>query len=152
MKHQQRQADETAMKIAKLMCIALLLLLVSCGVLSQNPPPEAVELAITQQLMHKQQSIAQTLERSSHANPVANLEPSFEIEDISVSSRTKVTDSEQLSRPEINEVYKVNGTFKAKLKAPGYPESSSPFEVYLGTNTLADPPADGVETWFLIQP
>ena len=124
-------------------CLALLLLLTSCGVLAQTPPDRAVELAIAQTLTNQQQDIAQAL----------NLEaskPNFKIEKIDIQSRQKLTSPDFRKYP--GEVYKVRGTFKATLKSatlPNQTNTHSPFELYLSTDPQN--PSE-TQTWYLLHP
>ncbi|MEL6552229.1 MAG: hypothetical protein AAFQ63_02015 [Cyanobacteria bacterium J06621_11] len=140
-------------KWRRTVCLVGLILIVggltSCGVLSQTPPEAIIRLAIVQQLTQTQQSLSQAL----GLNP-DNVNPNFKIESINVQTRNRLADTGIFSAPQIEQndvdaVYKVQGTFSAKLQAPGYDTASpdSSFEVYLGTNT-AD--LSEVETWFLI--
>lgn len=140
----------------KRLCLASLIMLMcglgGCGVLSQTPPDAAVELALTKQLMQTQESLQQFLGLEGDRTT-----PNFKIDSIDVQSRTKVRDVAQslqvqqavIDEAGIDEVYKVKGTFRAKLKASGYDDAqpSSPFEVYLGTNTAEE---SEVETWYLV--
>ena len=146
-------------KMWRWMCIAGLMLLTSCGLLTQTPPDAAVELAIVQQLTQTQQSLSEALGVNSVAS---TLTPNFKVESITVQNRTKLTKADiarspgidqRISQSEVNEVYRVSGTFRARLKVPGYDKTqpSSPFELYLGTYAVEPGDADGeVETWYFI--
>ncbi|MEL6492662.1 MAG: hypothetical protein AAFQ95_22155 [Cyanobacteria bacterium J06621_3] len=145
------------MKILKLMCcLTLLLLLTSCGVLTQRPPDQAVKLAITQQLTNVQQSIAKDLRISNKGNATR---PNFEIEKVTVRSRQKLKASDALMRQysdqNMTELYRVQGTFNAMIIGSSAQKirQEGPFEVYLGTDAVPDTEEpEAVETWFLIQP
>lgn len=123
-------------------------LLTSCSILAQTPPDQAVKLAIVQQLTRTQQLLSQSLGVESD-----RITPNFKIESITVQQRSRLN-GDSLDIPnKLDEVYRVKGTFSAKLKAPGYDTASSdsPFEVYLGTNTANNLAENGeVETWFLL--
>jgi hypothetical protein len=145
------------MKKLQLVCLAVLLsFLASCGLLAQQPPNQAVRLAVTQQLTHAQQTIAQEL---GLANQSA-LKPNFKLEKLDIQSRTKVSEPRFQQKGYPHDIYKVQGSFNATLTtAERKIRQSSPFEVYLGTNPEAGAPSEGksdsnsdskVETWFLI--
>ena len=140
------------MKVLRRLCLVCLLLstsfLTGCGGFAQVPPEEAVRLAIAQQLTHTQQAIAQDLGLLASTDN-DSFKPNFKIEKITVKSREKVTDSEISNRRNIQEVYRVRGNFEAKLtrSKSKQPPTSSPFELYLGTNPTE---ANGPETWFLL--
>ncbi len=140
------------MKVLRRLCLVCLLLsisfLTSCGGFAQMPPEEAVRLAIAQQLTHTQQAIAQDLGLLASTDD-GSFKPNFKIEKITVKSREKVTNSEIANRQNVQEVYRVRGDFEAKLthSKNQQPPTSSPFELYLGTNPTE---ASGPETWFLL--
>lgn len=134
------------MRILRLVCLAFLLMLTSCSLLSATPPDQAVRMAIAQQLTQTQQSIAKDLGLSPN-----EASADFKIENVDVFERQKVTDDQLLSHPSVTEAYKVRGTFKAKLAGSKGRNSSTdaPFELYLGTDTTDD---SDVQTWFLMRP
>jgi hypothetical protein len=164
------------MKRFQLACLAILLsFLTSCGVLAQQPPNQAVRLAIAQQLSRTQQTIAQEL------GDRAALKPNFTINKLNIQSRTKISNSKFHPKGYPADIYKVKGTFNATLTASDHKfQQVSPFEVYLGTHLEglegdasaksdslsskksnppnANPPSTDsktdrkVETWFLIDP
>ncbi|MBE9063124.1 hypothetical protein [cf. Phormidesmis sp. LEGE 11477] len=139
------------MRVLRWLCLGCLLLLTSgvtgCQALAQVPPDKAVRLAIAQQLSQTQQAIAQDLGllQGSEDESKAN----FKLEKVTVNSREKVTDLESAQRHNIQDVYRVRGSFEAKLLHPigQPPPTRSPFELYLGTNPTE---ADGLETWFVL--
>jgi hypothetical protein len=148
------------MKRLQLVCLAVLLsVLTSCGILSQQPPNQAIRLAVTQQLTHSQQAIAQELGLTHQSA----LKPNFKIEKLNIQSRTKVSDEPKFQQPGYPpDIYKVQGSFNATLTtAERKIQQSSPFEIYLGTHPKTGAPSEGksestpdskVETWFLINP
>ncbi len=154
------------MKRLQLVCLAVLLsFLTSCGLLMQQPPTQAVRLAVTQQLTHAQQTIAQEL--GVRYQPT--LKPNFKIDQLNIQSRAKVSEPRFQQPGYPSDIYKVKGSFNTTLKASdGKIQQSSPFEIYLGTNpkpkknnpkTSANSEANDstwqnnpVETWFLINP
>mgnify|MGYP001030652446 FL=1 len=152
---------KSGMKVIKLICLSLLLLLTSslsgCGVFTKTPPDKAVELAIAHQLARTQQTIARDLGILTDSTTLSDREPNFskpnfKIEKVSVQNREKITESKTLPRSEnnsifYNEVYRVKGTFEASLE-DRYPAVEGPFEVRLGTDTTDE--AD-VQTWYLIE-
>lgn len=130
----------------RLILLAALLLLTSCGILAQTPPDKVVRLAIAQTLTHTQQTLAQDLNLSAP-------KPNFKLKKITVNSREKVNGSAYQQYP--GEVYRVRGTFDATLSGQlsGQSQTSAqtdnPFDLYLST----DPnDTDEFETWFLINP
>ncbi len=143
------------MKMFRVLCLALLLLLTGCGVLNQVPPNQAVKLAIAQQLTNTQQSIAQNLGMLSESE----IKPNFTVNRLSVESREKLSGPQRVSAAVSphrypGDLYRVRGTFEATLRAPNRKiqtkiQRSSAFEVYLSTD-----PQDTseVETWFLVRP
>lgn len=148
------------MKRFGLVCLAaLLLLLTSCGVLAKTPPDQAIRLAVSQTLTKTQDSLAQELGLSNRLESV----PNFKISQLKIASREKLEADEMksaaLSEAALDEVYRVRGTFRATLtithasKDNNHFQQTSPFEVYLGTNTVAaEDTAEAIETWFLVQP
>lgn len=127
----------------RIICLAVLLLLTSCGVLAQTPPDQAVKLAIAQTLTNQQQAIAQTLNLSAS-------KPNFKIEKIDIKNRQKITSPDFKQYP--GEVYRIRGTFDTTLRGPAKSpqlEPNNPFDLYLSTD-----PQDTseIETWFLIYP
>lgn len=146
------------MKIVRLMCLALLLLLTSCSLLSQTPPTRAIELAITQQLTQTQKALAQDLGIWSQQNPENSLKPNFKINSLTVQHRNKLTDLNQLRRPGlsqvVNEVYRVSGKFDATWTTNNLQrhQKNSSFEVLLGREvTDTDSSTNSVETWYLLE-
>ncbi|MGB3670726.1 MAG: hypothetical protein WA984_11475 [Phormidesmis sp.] len=149
------------MKIIKLVCLSLLLLLTSglsgCGVFTKTPPDKAIELAIAHQLALTQQTIARDLGILADSAAPGGLKPdffkpNFKVEKVSVQNREKVTEFKPLPRGEknstfYNEVYRIKGTFEASLE-DRYPAVEGAFEVRLGTDTTDE--AD-VKTWYLIE-
>jgi hypothetical protein len=150
------------MKRLQLVCLAVLIsFLTSCGLAAQQPPTQAVRLAVTQQLAHTQQTIAQELGFTDQ--PV--LKPNFKIDKLDIQSRTPVSApiSQQQGYP--SAIYKVQGTVSTTLtSSEGKIQQSSPFEVYLGNNpktkgttsesnrSETNSSGSNVETWFLIDP
>lgn len=136
------------MKKLKLLCLAaLLIVLTSCGVISQTPPNQAIRLAVSQMLANTQETLAQEL---GLANGMKN-KPNFKINQLKINSREKLP-AEAFEDRAIGDVYRVRGTFRTELRTGAYSNSigqSSPFEIYLGTN-LQETDSD-VETWFLIK-
>ena len=142
--------------MVRLLCLAVMLLLTSCAPLSNLfnpvPPDEAIRLAITQQLAHVQQSLAQGVGLPTPS------QPNFKIEHLQVQSREKLSaQTFPLARyPE--EVYRVTGSFDAVLFTPGQSakvvQENAPFEAYLGYNPppVEQDASEAVETWFLIEP
>ncbi len=127
----------------RIICLAMLLLLTSCGVLAQTPPDQVVKLAIAQTLTNQQQAIAQALNLSAS-------KPNFKIEKIAVKNRQKINAPDFKQYP--GEVYRVSGTFDTKLQGPAKSsqlEPNNPFDLYLSTD-----PQDTSETqtWFLLKP
>ncbi|MEM9949118.1 MAG: hypothetical protein AAF810_24050 [Cyanobacteria bacterium P01_D01_bin.36] len=146
------------MKIVRLMCLALLLLLTSCSLLPQTPPDAAVELAIAHHLSQTQHSLAQDL-GILNEQTATKLKPNFTIDNIAVKSRQKVTNSslstEQALGSRIGEIYKVRGSFDATLTAKDFQkkQKNSTFEVLLGRNaTETEENSGSVQTWYLIEP
>ena len=143
---------------------ALLIFLTSCGALAQQPPDQAVRLAVIQQLSHAQQTIAQGLGDSSQ------LKPNFKINRLEVKNRKRVAEKRFQRRGYPSDIYKVEGTVKATLTASNYKvQQSGPFKVYLGTNPKGSDNTENVadsqsassesadsesklETWFMISP
>ena len=148
------------MKRFGLVCLAaLLLLLTSCGVLAKTPPDQAIRLAVSQTLTKTQDSLAQELGLSNQLEHT----PNFKISQLKVASREKLAaddiKSASLSEASLDEVYRVRGTFRTTLtiahssKDNNRFQQTSPFEVYLATNTVAaQDTAEAIETWFLVQP
>ena len=141
------------LRLLFLVCLLLSTSLLSgCSAFAQMPPDQVVRLAIARQLSHTQQTIAQGLGvAESEGN---DLEPNFKIDKITVKSREKVTDaqiagSEAVQSQNIQEVYRVRGSFEAKLaqSKTKQPPISSPFDLYLGTSSIE---VDDPETWFLL--
>ncbi|WP_227499987.1 hypothetical protein [Synechococcus sp. PCC 7335] len=140
------------MRALRLLCLVCLLLstsyLTGCSTLAQVPPDQAIRLAITQQLSQTQQAIANDLGLIEDADS-DSLQPNFKLEKVIVSSREKVGNFESAKHRGIQDVYRVRGSFEAKLTHPIAQQSQtqSPFDLYLGTNPTE---ADGPETWFLL--
>jgi len=134
-------------KIIRLICLTFLLMLTSCSLLAQTPPDSVVQMAITQQLMQSQQSIAQDLGLELPTVPTAN----FKLESVNISNRQKINDPNLLANPNVTEAYKVSGTFFARLLDSNDRNGNqdTPFELYLGTDTADE---SDVETWFLMRP
>jgi len=66
------------MKKLKLLCLAaLLIVLTSCGVISQTPPNQAIRLAVSQMLANTQETLAQEL---GLANGMKNKRGTFRTE------------------------------------------------------------------------
>lgn len=142
----------------RLLCLMCLLLLStsflsSCSPFAQVPPDQVVRLAIMRQLSHSQRTIAQDLGLLGGTNS-DELKPNFKIDKITVSSREKVTSSEvarsgAAQSQNIQEIYRVRGSFEAKLtqSKTQQPSVSSPFDLYLGTSSTE---TDDLETWFLL--
>ncbi len=134
------------MKRLKLVCLALLLIvLTGCGVLSQTPPDQAVKLALAQQLTNTQQAIAQDLGITPSDSP-----PNFKIDQLTVTSRQKLAKS-SLQRDDIpGDAYRVRGTFEATLTGANRQiQQSSPFDLYLSADLETD---SETQTWFFFQP
>jgi hypothetical protein len=149
---------EGTMKMFRVLCLALLLLLTSCGVLQPMPPNQAVKLAITRQLTDTQQAIAQELgiPSSTQLNPKdgpidkSGFKPNFKIDQLTIQSREKLNKQPVPQGQITGDVYRVRGTFSATLAAPGHPvKQSSPFDIYLSTDPQDD--SSEVKTWFLIK-
>lgn len=135
-------------KLLVMCCLGILLLLTSCDAIAQTPPTQAVKLALTQQLLEKQQNLAQNLGLKSDGEAV----PSFQVAHVTVRNRKKMP---QKGFPDhiLGEVYKIQGTFDVSWGTTAdenVVQKSSPFELYLGTDPQ-DADAD-VATWFLIRP
>ncbi|MEL6816097.1 MAG: hypothetical protein AAFP03_15010 [Cyanobacteria bacterium J06598_3] len=143
------------MKMIRLMCLSLLLLLTSCSTLNrvftQTPPDQAVELAIANQLSHTQQSLAQNLGLLDNNTLPSSLKPNFKIEKVNIQKREKLTEPDRLNYPQVDEIYRVSGTFEASLNAPDYEATKSLFEVYLGSEETDPAVERDVDTWFLLQ-
>lgn len=139
------------MRVIKLVCIGLLLLLSGCGVFAQTPPESAIRLALTQQLTHMQQGLAKDLGLTQKSRPANGLEPNFKVEKVYVQRRDKVTDSRFLDRASIDEAYRVQGTFDTTLIGPSKQKTqqNSSFDLLLGTDSKD---VSAVKTWFLLQP
>ena len=153
------------MKTLKLLCCALMLmLLTSCGILAQVPPDEAVFQAIIQQQIDMQSAVAEGLNMSAGANgsPVISAIPDFEVDKVFIESREKITDSDMKKRAAahgayVNELYRVTGTYDATLtKGDQTITQNNPFEVYLGNrpksmrSTVSA--AEAAEMWYLLSP
>lgn len=123
------------------MCLALVLtLLTSCGLLAQQPPEQAVRLAVIQQLSHAQQSIAQTLGAPNELTPSLTLKPNFRIDKLDIASREKVSEKRFQQPGYPSDIYKVSGTLSTTLTAANRKiQQNSPFEVYLGTYIATKP-------------
>lgn len=141
----------------RLLCLVCVLLATSflggCSSFAQVPPDQVVRLAIARQLSHTQQTIAQDLGLLVSTDG-EDLEPNFEIDKITVESRENVTNSEiaqskAVESQDIQEIYRVRGSFEAKLNRSKtkQPPISSPFDLYLGTSSIE---LDNPETWFLL--
>lgn len=126
----------------RLILLAALLLLTSCGILAQTPPDKVVKLAIAQTLTNTQQTLAKDLSLNAP-------KPNFKLKKFTVKSREKVNDPAFKQYP--GEVYRVRGTFDATLASSAQTSSQAdnPFDLYLNTDTQE---TDEVETWFLIEP
>ena len=134
------------MKRLRLACLILLMIvLTSCGVLSQTPPTQAIKLALAQQLTDTQQTLARDLGVAD--SPSA---PNFKINRITVDSRKKL-DKSRLQREDIpGDAYRVRGTFEATLTGANRRiQQSSPFEIYLSADLEDD---SETQTWFFFQP
>jgi len=133
--------------------------LTGCGTLAQQPPTEAVRLAVIQQLTRNQQTIAQALRTTGTAADIAPdttpgtalgtasgttpLKPNFKLDRLSIDSRKKISEKRFQQERYPTDIYKVQGTLETTLTAPGRKiHQSSPFEVYLGTNPPAKPTAN----------
>ncbi|MEM8502646.1 MAG: hypothetical protein AAF716_05775 [Cyanobacteria bacterium P01_D01_bin.1] len=142
------------LRLLFLVCLLLFTgLLSGCSAFTQVPPDQVVRMAITRQLSHTQQTIAQDLGLLVSADN-EELKPNFRIDKITVETREKVTNSEVgrsevVQNQNIKEIYRVRGSFEAKLTGSKtkQPPISSPFDLYLGTNSNE---ADDLETWFLL--
>ena len=133
------------MKRLRLACLILLMIvLTSCGVLSQTPPTQAIKLALAQQLTDTQQTLARDLGVAD--SPSA---PNFKINRITVDSRKKL-DKSRLQREDIpGDAYRVRGTFEATLTGANRRiQQSSPFEIYLSADLEDD---SETQTWFFFQ-
>jgi len=146
------------MKILRLMCLALLLLLTSCSLLTQTPPDQAVKLAITQQLIRAQKSISQNLGITDQQASGNTIKPNFKIDGVTIQSRNRVVDFSQLNYPDldqiVDEVYKVNGKFDATLTSENAnrQQKDSRFEVLLGRKTTqGNQEANPIETWYFVE-
>ncbi len=141
------------LRLLFLVCLLLSTSLISgCSALAQVPPDQVVRLAIARQLSHTQQTIAQGIGLPGGADDKP--ESNFRIDKITVKSREKITDaeiadSEAVQSQNIQEVYRVRGSFEAKLarSKTKQPPISSPFDLYLGTSSIE---VDDLETWFLL--
>lgn len=144
------------MRALRFLCLVCLLLstsyLTGCSKLAQVPPEQAVRLAIAQQLSQTQQAIAKDLGLLEGANG-DRFKPNFKLEKVTVDSREKVGNLESAKRRGIQEVYRVRGSFEAKLsdsigQSTGQQsQNRNAFDLYLGTNPTE---GDGPETWFLL--
>jgi hypothetical protein len=147
------------MKKISLLCFALLLtILASCGMLTQVPPDATIFQAITQQQIDMQAAVAKGLNISTETGVI----PDFEVNNVSVESREKLSDSllKQQAASHgayINDLYKVTGNYNATLTKGGQTiEQNSPFEVYLGNqpksmrSTVSA--AEAAEQWYLLSP
>ncbi len=153
------------MKRLQLACLAaLFIFLTGCGVLAQQPPDQAVRLAVAQQLSSAQQTIAQGL-GAQGLGASGQLKPNFKIDRLEVKNRKRVSEKRFQQSGYPSDIYKVEGTVKATLTASNYKvQQSGPFKVYLGTNpqesndteNAADTQSPGsqskIETWFMIRP
>ena len=137
--------------VFRLVCVAMLLLLTGCGVFAQTPPEQAIRLAIAQQLTQTQQTIAENLGIVSDNAPPERIKPNFTVDNVNVNSREKLTASPLLQHPNVREVYRVRGTYKATLtQIPSQKtQKETPFDLVLGTD--ADQESE-IQTWYLIQP
>lgn len=135
-------------KLLVMCCLGILCLLTSCDTIAQTPPTQAVKLALRQQLLEKQQNLAQNLGLKS----VGEAAPSFQIAHVTVRNREKLT-QKGFPNHASGEVYKIRGTFDVSWGTTAdenIVQRSSPFELYLATDPQ-DTDAD-VATWFLIRP
>ncbi|MEO0806317.1 MAG: hypothetical protein AAFY33_08430 [Cyanobacteria bacterium J06643_4] len=139
------------MRVIKLLCIGLLLLLSGCGVFAQTPPESAIRLAIAQQLTHMQQGLSKDLGLTQKSRPANRFEPNFKVDKVYIQRRDKVTNSRILGRESIDEAYRVQGTFDATLLGPSKQkfQQNSSFDLLLGTDSED---VSEVKTWFLLQP
>lgn len=139
------------MRVIKLVCIGLLILLSGCGVFAQTPPESAIRLAIAQQLTHTQQGLAKDLGLTQKSRFANGLEPNFKVDKVYVQRRDKLTDSRVLGRESIDEAYRVRGTFDATLTGPSKQkfQQNSSFDLLLGTDSED---VGEIKTWFLLQP
>lgn len=137
---------------------ALFIFLTGCRALAQQPPDQAVRLAVAQQLSNAQQTIAQGLGAS---NPI---KPNFKIDKLEVKNRERVSEKRFQRSGYPSDIYKVEGTVKATLTASNRKvQQSGPFKIYLGTNSkdstnTADADSQSIDsqskiqTWFMINP
>ena len=97
----------------------MLLMLTSCSLLTKTPPDRAIELAITQQLMHTQKVFAQDFGMLARQISTSALETNFKIDSLTVQSRDKITNLSQFDQPSlsqaVDEVYRVSGKFDTTL-------------------------------------
>ena len=136
----------------------MLLMLTSCSLLTKTPPDRAIELAITQQLMHTQKVFAQDLGMLDRQISTSAIEPNFKIDSITVQSRDKITNLSQFDQPSlsqaVDEVYRVSGKFDTTLTSNNIQkrQKSSPFEVLLGRKiTKGSQVKNSIETWYFVQ-
>lgn len=139
------------MKVFRLVCIAMLLLFTGCGVFAQTPPEQAIRLAIAQRLTQTQQNIAENLGIVSDNASPERIKPNFTVDDVNVNSREKLTASPLLKHPNVGEVYRVKGTYKATLsrQISQKAQQDAPFDLLLGTDTEQ---SGEIQTWYLIEP
>ncbi len=162
-----RSVSQTVKAACLLGLVLLLTLLTSCGILSQQPPNQAVRLAVSQQLSNLQNNIAQGLGIDEPA-----LNPNFKIDKLEITSREKVSNPRFQQKGYPSDIYKVRGTVETTLTAASRKiQQTSPFEIYLGTNALKkaakkseqqnenrskdqseNEPENKPETWYLIAP
>lgn len=147
----------------------LLTFVTSCGTLAQQPPTEAVRLAVSQQMANAQQAIAQGLGMSGGIS--SQPKPNFTLDKLDIKSRERLSAKSFQSKGYPSELYKVTGTLTTTLAASNHKiQQNAPFEVYLGTtpketnaqtdNNSENSPKDGskdgpesdIETWFMISP
>ncbi|MGD1862960.1 MAG: hypothetical protein ACFB0D_00245 [Phormidesmis sp.] len=136
----------------------MLLMLTSCSLLTKTPPDRAIELAITQQLMHTQKVFAQDLGMLDRQISTSAIEPNFKIDSITVQSRDKITNLSQFDQPSlsqaVDEVYRVSGKFDTTLTSNNIQkrQKSNPFEVLLGRKiTKGSQVKNSIETWYFVQ-
>ncbi|MEM9946021.1 MAG: hypothetical protein AAF810_08150 [Cyanobacteria bacterium P01_D01_bin.36] len=138
--------------------VLILTVLTSCGMISQMPPDRTVWLAITQQQIDMQTSVAKSLDLATQVEPI----PDFKVGRVAIESREKLLDSALKKQAVANGayidgLYKVVGTYDATLtKGDESITQNNPFEVYLGNrpksmrSTVSA--AEAAETWFLLSP
>ena len=119
-------------KKLRIVCLVLILtVLTSCGMISQMPPDRTVWLAITQQQIDMQTSVAKSLDLATQVEPI----PDFKVGRVAIESREKLLDSALKKQAVANGayidgLYKVVGTYDATLtKGDESITQNNPFEV-----------------------